>query len=819
MSDATDRWHHIQKIFDAVVDTPDHELDQRLQEACGNDHALRQQVSALIRADRESGDFIGDAISEAALHTETVSRTGESVGPYRLVCELGRGGMGAVYLAERSDDTYTAQVAIKFLRSSLAAPDLARRFRAERQILADLVHPNIARLLDGGTNDDGSPYLVMEYVDGVPLDVYCDRHQWSIRQRVSLIMKVCDAVQHAHRSFIVHRDLKPSNILVTADGTPKLLDFGIATLSTADADSPAEATLLGAMTPSYASPEQLKGQRVTTASDTYSLGVVLYRLLTGAPPLNLTGLSPAELERRVTQEVPPAPSTRLPDDRARMVRGDLDTIVLKALRIDPEERYLSAAELGEDLRRWLAHEPVSARRPTVMYRIRSFVRRHPLAVAATATAVVLLMASTGVSVVQAQRAATERDRAEARQRVAEQATGFLVALFQAADPGVNDGESVSARELLDLGAHQLLAGQLPDPDVRSTLSIALATIYRNLAEYRTAAELIDTALSVRRLHNGVASSEYGYALHERAELLYNYGQYDSAIVLHRRVLALQEQYAPGDADLTQATLHGLGATLDEIGRYDEALPFLQQSLDMNRRLVGDSGVSVSQSYLALASVLRHQAQYDSAIPMLESSVRLAAAMSGRKTLDVAQSLNHLARTLLLAGRAEEALPVAREAIETQRAIFQAPHPETAASLGNLSGILGALRRYDEAAAARLESLQMLKTVLGEQHPYVAATLSSLGDLHLQREHWQDAERVYREALDMHRRVLPANSPNLTYPLVGLARALSAQGQYTEAVRYAKEAVAVFTQAYGASDTRTATAQQQVDSLELLLRRR
>lgn len=787
MPDDKDRWQRVQEIFDAVVDAVPADREKQLDVACGGDVELRQLVQSLVEADRLSGDFIGAAIADAALEQPAGTRVGEVVGAFRVIGELGQGGMGTVYLAERADDAYQAQVAIKFLRPTIAAPELERRFLAERQILAGLAHPNIARLLDGGTGPDGSPYLVMEYVDGLALDVWCDQQNADTYERVRLMRRVCDAVQHAHRSLVVHRDIKPSNILVTADGTPKLLDFGIAKLIDVDRNAAAEQTLYHAMTPTYASPEQLQGRPVSTASDTYSLGVVLYRVLAGVPPFDLAGLSPAEVERCITGDPPPPPSARAPRHLAKALRGDLDTIVLKALRADATERYLSAADLSEDLRRWLDREPITARRVTSVYRLRTFARRHPIGVVASTLAVVALAALGALSVVQARRATHQRDLATGRQRVAEQATEFLVELFQLADPNTNNGATITARQMLDRGADRVLKGTTIEPDVRATVAISLATIYRNLAEYDTSEPLIDTALAVRERTSGRRSLEYAAAMHERAELRYNQGAFDSAAAIHRAVLAIQEESAPGDHDATEASLYGLGVSLDEVSQFDEAERVLRRALEMNQRLRGDTGLSVSQNLVALAGVLRRQAKYDEAIPMLETSLRLATNAVGRKNLDVAQSLNHLARTLSLAKRSAEAVPFAREAIQIERDILGVAHPETAASLGNLAGILGDLGRYDEAEDARRESLAMLRTVYGTEHPYIAATINSLGDLMMRKRDFAAAERYYRESLAMHRRTLSKTNPNLAAPLTGLGRALLALGRPADAEPSLREA--------------------------------
>jgi len=587
MSDETQRWQRAEALFEELVALPSEERERRLIEACGDDRALQRLVASLLDADRRPGDFISDAIASAAAEVtnptvEHLTNADGTVGAWRLVRELGSGGMGLVYLAERSDDAYTAQAAVKFLRSPVGASEMARRFRVERQILADLVHPNIARLLDGGTAADGTPYLVMEFIDGEPIDSWCDTAKLDVRRRVQLFGRVCDAVQHAHRAFIVHRDIKPANILVTREGVPKLLDFGIAKLLDADQEAKGDVTMYQAMTPTYASPEQLRGEPLTTASDTYSLGVVLYRLLAGTPPHALAGLSPAEVERRVSEQLPAAPSMRTSGDASRQLHGDLDTIVLKALRPDARERYQSAAELVADLRRWLDGSPIAARPATFGYRTQRFVARHPIAVTASVLAILALAASTTISLVQARRAAAAQQRAEERQRVAEQATGFLVELFELADPNTNNGATITARQMLDRGAERVLTGRVSAPEVRSTLAISLATIYRNIAEYDSAAALIDSALAVRARVNGTQSGEYAAALHELAELLYNNGEYDSSAVLHRRVLAIQERAAPGDNDLTEASLYGLGVALDDLSQLPEAEQRLRDALAMSR---------------------------------------------------------------------------------------------------------------------------------------------------------------------------------------------------------------------------------------------
>lgn len=438
-----ERWHKIEEIYQTVIDLPPAERAGRLTQFCADDTALRREIEALLAEDETADEFLQAPIQEAAStlqfrHDDEL--VGQDIGPYHIRRLLGQGGMGAVYLAERADDEYYRQVALKIVRRGLDSRFVLKRFRVERQILATLAHPNIAQLLDGGTTASGLPYLVMEYIDGQPLTEYCAKRQLALEDRLRLFLPVCAAVQHAHQKLVVHRDLKPSNILVTADGVPKLLDFGIAKLldpTLAPDDLTRTRTAMRLMTPDYASPEQVRGLPITTASDVYALGAVLYELLTGVRPHQLENYTPAEIERAVCDTEIERPSSalgRMKDEVRRMkdrsrqpaasciphsasLKGDLDNIMLMALRKEPERRYQSVEQLAEDLRRYLAGRPISARRESLVYRAEKFVRRNKLGVAAAALILFSLLGGI-VTTARAARVA-ERERARAEANLAE----------------------------------------------------------------------------------------------------------------------------------------------------------------------------------------------------------------------------------------------------------------------------------------------------------------------------------------------------------------------------------------------------------------
>src|ERR1700722_13816674 len=449
---------------------------------------------------------------------------GDRIGPYRILRTLGVGGMGEVYLAERADAEFEQLVAIKVVYGSLRG--IQSRLKFERQILAQLDHPNIAHLLDGGSLPDGTAYMVMEYVDGVPIDAYCDSNRLDIVARLKLFQTVCAAVHYAHQNLIVHRDLKPSNILVTAAGVPKLLDFGIAkllderqaghhTLTVTHAD-------IRIMTPDHASPEQVRGQAITTSSDVYVLGVLLYRLLTGTGPFFIPSMRLTDIERAICEKDPLLPSQAvnvvdspeacgIADARGagahrlrRILRGDLDTIVIMAMRKEPERRYASAQQMASDIQRYLEGKPVIARRDTMSYRTAKFVRRHWLPVTASVSVVFLIIAFAATTYEQSLRIAAERDRvteqramAERERTRAEEVSSFLVNLFKLSDPQENRGNQVTARELLDSGAKRLQSELQDQPATKAALLSTVGAVYDSLGQYREALPILTESLTLQ----------------------------------------------------------------------------------------------------------------------------------------------------------------------------------------------------------------------------------------------------------------------------------------------------------------------------------
>ncbi|MGE0353442.1 MAG: tetratricopeptide repeat protein [Gemmatimonadales bacterium] len=823
----TDRWQEVQALFAAASELEPAAQAGYLAAACAGDPALRDEVLALLRADREldhaflSG-VVGGAVA-AVVAQDDSSRLGEQVGPYRLLREAGRGGMGTVYQAERVDGEYTTQVAIKFVRGTLAAPELARRLRAERQILAGLTHPNIAWLLDGGTASDGTPYLVMEYVDGEPIDRWCDRHGVGLEGRLALFRRVCAAVQYAHQGLIIHRDLKPSNILVTRDGTPKLVDFGIARLlDGADAEVTGTMRLL---TPAYAAPEQVRGGRIGVAADIYALGGVLYELLTHRTPVDLSGASMGEIERRIVELEPPLPSAAATGPAAawrRALRGDLDTIVMKALRKEPARRYASVEQFSADLARREAGLPVLARPVTVRYRTGKFLKRNRAGVI-TALAVALLTAGYTVQL------SRERDRARVEAEKAGQISTFLQDLFKVSDPARSRTDTITARELLDRGAARIATSLNRQPEVQATLMQVIGNVYGSLAFYREERDQSIRALALRRrlhgpIHEDVAESELSLA-----DALLGLGEIDSAEAHAREALRIERALHPGDSEQVVFALASLAGLLKNASiKLDEAESLFREALAMRRRLGPDPG---SQAMLAdgLAGVLEWQGREAEAEPWFRQAVALVRQQEPVDSAILSIAIHNLALTVGHLGKTEEAAGLERQALAISLAIYQPDHPFVSAirsglaqtlrsqgdlagaeeqfrlalaadssrpvpdpiDVGNDFGMLGttllAAGKLDEAEWALRRALEVRRNGLGPNHPYVAISINELAGLQLARGRLAAAERGFREALALRRAHQPVNRSYVAYSLVGLARTLMAGGRPREALRLLVEA--------------------------------
>lgn len=767
-----DRWKTIKQIFEAAQEQEADDRDAFLDEACGGDSALRAEVESLLQAHDAEGP-VDRAMSEvmASFHPESGSKDlqGHRIGPYELIEELGYGGMGRVFLARRADGQFDQQVALKLLGMGFPSADAQARFLAERQILATLNHPNIARLLDGGVSEAGQPYFVMEVVEGQPIDQYCEAHRLSLRERLQLVLDVCDAVQYAHQMLVVHRDLKPSNILVTDDGQVKLLDFGIAKLLNPDAllsgEVPRTRTGLLPMTPRYASPEQVRGETITTASDVYQLGIVLYELLTGSRPYRVEGRTPSEVERIICEETPTRPSTAVsqtadttdgPTAPARFrtaLRGDLDTIVMKALRKEPERRYDAVEQLAEDIRRTLDGHPVSAHPDTWAYRSRKFVRRHRWGVAVAAVIVTLLAGYAATITWYSQRTQTALDRAREEAQKLEQTTDFLAGLFERADPyGTGTqaySDTLTTSELLERGVGRARSELSDQPAVQATILRTLGRLYRQRGNYDEAEPLLEEVLALQRGHPSSSALDWAKSLHELARLLRHKGELERAERLYHEALATQRAEL-GDTphpDVAE-NLSELGIIAARTGAYERADSLFREALSMRRTLHGPDHPEVATALHALGLLHVLKEELGVAERMLRRSLDIRRNHVDDEDPYVAETLDRIGQVLVMQGKTGEAEPLLEKAWAIREARFPEVHPARATSLSNRARLFRAKEEYDTADSLFREAQEIYQTLYGTENMDAASTLFERGRVLQAKGKDADAERLYREALSM-----------------------------------------------------------------------
>jgi serine/threonine-protein kinase len=794
-------WGRVEALFDEAAALPATERAAFLSSACGEDLEVRAEVESLLAADARAAEFLGRPAVSVAAPPSPPTLVGRRVGQYRVEAKLGEGGMSTVYLAVRADAAYQQKVALKVLGCGADRADLSARFRAERQILASLDHPGIARLLDGGTTDDGRPYLVMEHIEGAPLDQYCDAHQLGLDARIDLFRQVCAAVQYAHQNLVVHRDIKPSNILVDALGVPRLLDFGIAKLlEGAQLPGTVEATVTGQrlMTPQYASPEQVEGGAITTATDVYSLGVLLYVLLTGHLPYRVPRTGSDALQRAVVEQDPARPSTDAGRSAQlrRKLRGDLDNIVLMALRKEPGRRYASVALLSEDLRRYRQHLPVTAQPDTLGYRARKFVSRHKAGVGAGALALAMILGLAATMTVQAVRLARQRDEIRAERDKAVKLTHFLEQVFAGSDPSEARGETLTAREILDKGAGRAIGELADQPETQAALALVIGRVYQSLGLKERAQPLLQQSLALRRRLYGNSDLGVAESLLALATLGQDRGEFTASEAAQRQALdILRGQLGGGDPRIGDA-LNDLSATLIGRAKYPEADSVLREALAIHRKAHGNVHESVAGDLSNLGAVLRRLGK----LPEAEASHREALAI-GRTVFGpvhpkLARQLNNLAVVLNDQGQLAEAETLAREALGITRKLYGAEHPDIALQLSNLASILQARGDGEGAIATARQGLEMRRKLFGPDHEQVAMSLGNLGDSLEQNGDLSAARPLYAEALRILRKVLGSEHPRCAVVLAHLADLSLAQGDPGKAESFAREAMEIRRNALG-----------------------
>jgi serine/threonine-protein kinase len=812
----SDRAQRVAEIVETAMELNAAEWPSFLESSCGDDLALRKEAESLLGHQNEASDFIeGPAYLNAAPELAAEGgelKPGELLGDYKILSLLGEGGMGEVYLAE--DVKLHRQVAIKLVKAGFGRANLIRHFQREEMILAALTHPNIARLYGGAVGANGIPYFVMEYVEGERLDRYCEARKLKLPERLQLFRKVCSAVSYAHQHLVIHRDIKPANIRVTAEEEPKLLDFGIAKLidpQTQVADEPTM-TIQHVMTPEYASPEQVMGEEVTTASDIYSLGVVLYELLTGQRPYRLKTRSQDEVVRAIKEEEPSRPSTALTKQNSssvlfnpRLLRGDLDNIVLTAMRKEPSRRYASVAQFSDDIRRHLEGLPVLARKDALGYRSAKFIRRHRVGVAAAALVALAIVGGLIAAVWEARQARAQRDAAR-------RISTFLQDMLGAAAPDAK-GVDVKVVDVLGAASARARTELANEPQVMADVLMTLGRTYVSLGNYQLAENNLRAALEASLKTNGELHSTTANTMAWLGLTLSNLNKGAEGELVSRKAVELERKLHPrGHEDLGVA-LYVLGVNLIYNNHPKEAQSYLKEASELIKKHLGGNNGYYMTSLVMQAAAHERTGEVDLAEPLYRQAIELGGQVDPRYRIYLAQAQFFLG--LLLTNKA--AYPEAEAMLKQSEALYrEVLGGDDNYSVGTVKADLGSIYfvegDYQRTEAEDRAALALLHKYLRPENPLIASTDVTLGLALTREQKATEGEPYLREALAIRQKVLPKDDLFIFYALSALGECLTAQKRYAEAEPLLADSYNQLHTKIGDQNKRTIEARQRLAKL-------
>ena len=775
----------IKSIFNEALNLDYPELELFLNLKCGDDTELKNEVLSLFNSMEKSDDFLESPLQKTDSLKEELedSFIGRQIGNFLIDGQAGVGGMGIVYSGKRNDKEFEQKVAIKILKYGLPSDYLLKRFQIERQTLANLQHPNIARLIDGGKTSDGLPYLVMEFIDGIPITEYCDQKNLSIDSRLKLFREVCSAVQYAHQNLVVHRDIKPGNILVTPDGIPKLLDFGVAKLLNEDlADLTEGLTKAGIwhMTPEFASPEQIKGDKITTASDIYSLGVLLYQILTGHQPYRITSISPVAISKIITEENILKPSdavkkteeiksndgkikTVTPEDIGRKrnqkperlfnhLRGDLDNIIMKAMHKDPLRRYVSVEQFSEDIRRHLVGLPVNARKDTAVYLLTKFFQRHKAGVITSTIFILFLITSLFIIIWQANLAADERDKVKIEAKKVESVNNFLQNMLSSADP-TEIGRDVKVYDVLKKASSDVETDLKNQPQIEAEIRRTLGLTFMNLGEFDQAKIHLDKALNLDEKIYGKQSKETAQNLHDLALYYHWIGKYELADSIYGISLNIFRSSLKEPNQGFSDCLDDYGILKNDLGDYNGAEKLIREALTISENINGKESYDVASILNNLALTLHYLKNLKEAEKYYLQSLDLRIKLMGENRPEVATAYNNLAFVYIDKNQPEIAKEYFQKSYELKLKLLGKDHPEVGFALNNLGTIEFRLKNYKTAKEYFLRAIEQYKTSLPPEHAWFGTSYYWLGKTLIELNDYKNAETDLRKSLKIRKSVL------------------------------------------------------------------
>ncbi len=831
------RFKDIRRVFQSIIELDPSARDAALRTAAQNDQTLLQEVKQLIAAHDRPDAFIDQPAANLKLLVSSqegqADLAGRLIGPYQLQERIGQGGMGEVWRAEQQFPV-RRQAAIKLIKTGMDTREVVARFESERQALALMDHPAIAKVFDAGSTPEGKPYFAMEYVSGVPVTAYCDEHKLTTRRRLELMIRVCEGVQHAHQKAIIHRDLKPSNILVTeVDGkpVPKIIDFGVAKAISQSLTNETSFTRAGVIigTPDYMSPEQASTGigDIDTRTDVYSLGVILYELLSGSLPFDSRKLPIDEVLRNVRYSDAPAPSTRIrahdnqttvsgnrgtdPYSLIQLLRGDLDAITLKALEKHRSRRYESPSDLAADIRRYLRSEPVTARLASASYQISKYIRRHLAGVFVAATFVLLLGAFGVAEAVQLERITRERDRAD-------RITNFMTSMFRVSDPSESKGNKVTAREILDKASVSARSGLEKDPEMEAQMMNVIGNVYYNLGLYSQAEPLLTEALRTRRKIFGTDNAKTAQSISELGNILNRLGRREESTKLDQEALDIRRRVLGPSHPDTLKSMNNVATSLAEAGRLPEAEKLHREVFKLRSSLLGAENPATLMSMGNLGSTLNDEGHFAEAESLERRAVEIKRRVLGPDHPETLRSLHHLVTTLYDEGQYGEAETLGRDVLRTYKRILGPEHSETLDSAISLANVLEGEGKYSETAKLIRSTLEIQRRVLGAEHSHTLLTQSNLAEVLGEEGHYDEAVKMHREVVSIRAKILGPEHPRTLYSRSKLALVLTLQGHFDEAEKLARETREVQVRVLGEDHPDTADSTCTLASLAAYQRR-
>ena len=791
-----ERWQRIEEIYHAALERQPTLRAEFVKQASAGDEELAQEVLSLVAESEDGEDFL----EQPAMHVAAQSLASSSdfedataagglhpaaIGRYRILGILGEGGMGAVYEAEQEDPRRI--VALKVIRPGLATPERLRRFKHESQALGRLQHPGIAQIYEASTADAGmgpQPYFAMELIRGLPLDRYAEEHKLAARQKLELMTKICGAVHHAHQRGLIHRDLKPGNILVDEAGQPKILDFGIARL-TAEETPLTFQTEVGQIvgTLAYMSPEQVRGDpnEVDIRSDVYSLGVILFELLAGRLPYNVSGRQVHEAARTILETEPERLSSI-----SRVYRGDVETIVGKALEKDKKRRYESAAAMGADLENYLTDQPIFARPPSATYQLRKFARRNRALVTGVATVFAVLAAGVAVSTTMAIRARRAEQAALAERDRATRITDFMTGMFKVSDPGEARGNSITAREILDKAASDLAAGLARDPDAQTQMMQVMAQTYSNLGLYPRAHDLAQKALDARQKLFGPNDPRTLDSMTQLGDILEREGHPDQSEKWEEQALAAERRVLGDDNRQTLKTMNLLVLSVGDQGRYPEAEKLDREQIELLSRTAGPQDEALFAARTNLAGLLAVQARFAEAEKENRSLVEIGQSRWGSDHPRTLAVMENLAMDLRQEGQLNDAERIFREILRDRQRVQGPEHPQTLTTMSSLGDVLEAEGKLAESERTYRQAAEISSRTLGADYPFTLLDRYSIAGLLARQGKIQEAETMFRSVLASQEKVLGPENPDTLSTRSALAGVLIGEHRYGEAEQLARE---------------------------------